>query len=216
MGAHSRDEHILELHQRLVEADPLAPSELVETLMVELVKRLSGRVRKTLDDILVQDAVTDALLAYVQEPTKYDPAKSGLVSYLSMSAYGDYLNMVAREQRRVKRQVPIEIVEQRLEAGNYWIEDVEETVLRNLGTLNDEERSQIQMKIIEQFPDPRDRQLLRLLLDGERKTAAYSTVLGIQESDPAEQRRIVKRNKDRLTKRLERLRDKIGDVNENS
>ena len=173
-------------------------------------------VRKTVDDILVQDAVTDALLAYVQEPTKYDPTKSGLLSYLSMSAYGDYLNMVAREQRRAKRQVPIETVEQRLEAGNYWVEDVEETVLRNLGTLNNEERSQIQMKIIEQFPDPRDRQLLRLLLDGERKTAAYSTVLGIQESDPTEQRRIVKRNKDRLTKRMERLRDKLGEVNENS
>ena len=216
MGAHSRIEYIRGLHQRLVEADPLAPSELVETLMVELVRRLSGRVRKTVDDILVQDAVTDALLAYVQEPTKYDPTKSGLLSYLSMSAYGDYLNMVAREQRRAKRQVPIENVEQRLEAGNYWVEDVEETVLRNLGTLNDEERSQIRIKIIEQFPHPRDRQLLSLLLDGERKTAAYSTVLGIQESDPAEQRRIVKRNKDRLTKRLERLGDKLGDGNENS
>ena len=216
MGAHSREEYIRGLHQRLVEGDPLAPSELVESFMGELVNRLSGRLRKTVDDVLVQDAVTDALLAYVQEPTKYDPTKSRLLSYLSMSAYGDYLNMVAREQRRTRRQVPIENVEQRLEAGNYWVEDVEETVLRKLGTLTDEERSQIRMTIIEQFPDPQDRKLLSLLLDGERNTAAYSTVLGIQESDPVEQRRIVKRNKDRLTKRLERLRDKLGDGNEKS
>ena len=45
---------------------------------------------------------------------------------------------------------------------------------------------------------------------GERKTAAYALALGIADRPAAEQRREVKRVKDRLQKRLERAGDKGG------
>jgi hypothetical protein len=64
-------------------------------------------------------------------------------------------------------------------------------------------------RILETFTDPRDRQLVRLILDGERKTAAYSAILGVQSLDILEQRRIVKQHKDRLTQRLRRLGAKL-------
>jgi RNA polymerase sigma-70 factor (ECF subfamily) len=64
-------------------------------------------------------------------------------------------------------------------------------------------------RIMETFTDPRDRQIVHLILDGERKTAAYSAILGVQSLDILEQRRIVKQHKDRLTQRLRRLGAKL-------
>ena len=211
-----QDTHAHELHQRLVEGDPLAPSELVEAFSEELVRRVRARAQITNDDFIVYDAVTDALLVYAQQPTKYNPAKSGLLTYLSMSAYGDYLNMLARERRRDKREVPLEYVEHRLSVGNnliedLLIEDVLDTVMEREGILTPEERIRLLQQVSERFPDPQDRQLLNLLLLGERKTAAYSAILGILDSDKNEQRRIVKRHKDRLSKRLKRLGEKLRD-----
>ena len=209
-----QDAHSRKLHQRLVESDPLAPSDLVETFMEELMRRVRARAQITNDDFLVCDAVTDALLAYAQQPTKYNPAKSGLLTYLTMSAYGDYLNMLAKEGRREKREVPLEYVEHLLNVGNnliedLLIEDVLNTVMEREGILTPEERIRLLQQVSERFPDPQDRQLLNLILLGERKTAAYSAVLGIQDADRNEQRRIVKRHKDRLSKRLKRLGGKI-------
>ena len=209
MARQNRDAHVRQLHQRLIERDPLAPSDLVETLMDELVRRVRAKAHTTSNDVLVYDAVTDALLAYAQQPTKYSPAKSGLLTYLTMSAYGDYLNMVARERRRKTREVPFENVEHRLHDGNNWMADVEDTIMERHGVFTPHERSRLLQRVSEEFPDPQDRKLLNLMLLGERKTAAYSAVLGIQAFDHDEQRGVVKRHKDRLTKRLERLGGKL-------
>ena len=211
-----QDAHAHELHHRLVEGDPLAPSELVGAFSEELVRRVRARAQITNDDFIVYDAVTDALLAYAQQPTKYNPTKSGLLTYLTMSAYGDYLNMLARERRREKREIPLEYVEHRLDAGNnliedLLIEDVLDTVMEREGILTPEERIRLLQQVSERFPDPQDRQILNLMLLGERKTAAYSAELGILDSDKNEQRRIVKRHKDRLSKRLKRLGEKLRD-----
>lgn len=215
-GRREQDAHAHELHHRLVEGDPLAPSELVGAFSEELVRRVRARAQITNDDFIVYDAVTDALLAYAQQPTKYNPTKSGLLTYLTMSAYGDYLNMLARERRREKREIPLEYVEHRLDAGNnliedLLIEDVLDTVMEREGILTPEERIRLLQQVSERFPDPQDRQILNLMLLGERKTAAYSAELGILDSDKNEQRRIVKRHKDRLSKRLKRLGEKLRD-----
>jgi len=42
-------------------------------------------------------------------------------------------------------------------------------------------------------------------MDQVRETRAYAKVLGIENKDDAEQRQIVKRNKDRIKKRIQRL-----------
>jgi len=51
-----------------------------------------------------------------------------------------------------------------------------------------------------------DKAELRMMLEKLRPTAAYARILGIEDLPPAEQRRRVKREKDRLGKRLERAR----------
>ena len=198
-----------ELHRRLLEGDPVAPSELVESYMRRLVKRVCARAQVPEDDFRAQDAVTDTLLEYAQQPTKYCPAKSSLLTYLAMSAYRDLLNMMATEQRRSNREFSLEVVEHRSLDGNNLIESAEDTVLVGEGILTPEERVLLWQRVSEQFPVPTDRQLLSLILNGERRTTVYSAVLGIQDSDHDEQRRVVKRHKDRLTKRLVRLGGKL-------
>lgn len=208
MANRSRLEQAHQLHQRLLQGDPLAPAELVETFMEELVRRLRARARPLRDDDLILDASTDTLLAYAQQPTKFDPAKSSLLTYLTMSAYGDLLNMLAREYRKKKREIPLEDVEHSLSVGNNMVEEAEDEVLERYG-ISTIEKALLLRRVVEEFPDPVDRQLLNLMLSGERKTTAYSAVLGIQDSDRGEQKQIVKRHKDRLTKRLQRLGGKF-------
>jgi RNA polymerase sigma-70 factor (ECF subfamily) len=64
-------------------------------------------------------------------------------------------------------------------------------------------------RVMEEITDPMDRRILALMLQGERATAAYATVLGIQAAPEQEQKSIVKRHKDRISKRLERLGESI-------
>lgn len=125
----------LQLHRRLLEGDPLAPAELAEALLDVLVRRLRIKVQFVPDNSLFDDAAADAILAYVQQPAKFNPTKSSLLTYLTMSAHGDLLNMLAREQRqRKKRQeVPLEYVEYDVTDRNNWVESVEDTIIDQYG-----------------------------------------------------------------------------------
>jgi RNA polymerase sigma-70 factor (ECF subfamily) len=206
----SRTHYAHQLHQRLLQDDPLAPAELAEEFLEELVRRLRARVTWILDDALLLDAAADALLSYAQQPDKFDPTKSGLMTYLTMSAYGDLLNMLSRESRRRQREVSFEDVEHRLPSRNNIVEDVEEEAFQRHGILTLEEKSALLGRIAKEFPDPRDRQILSLMLAGERRTTVYSQVLGVQALGQKEQQRIVKRHKDRINKRLQRLGGKLS------
>jgi DNA-directed RNA polymerase specialized sigma24 family protein len=48
---------------------------------------------------LVVDAVTTALVNYRSRPAGFKPEKASLLTYLKMSAAGDYLNLVAKRRR---------------------------------------------------------------------------------------------------------------------
>ena len=50
--------------------------------------------------------------------------------------------------------------------------------------------------------DPTDRDLLWLMLEGTRETSIFSEALGITDLTEDEQKEIVKRNKDRIKKRI--------------
>ena len=201
-----REEYVRQLHSRLLQQDPVAPSEFAETFLNELVRRLRAKASSGYDETLLLDAASDALLDYVKHPSKFDPSKSAILTYLTMAAYGDLLNMIAKEQRRQRREVPLQVVEETLSDGNNTIE-LENRVLDGItGT----ERDELLRRVAETFPDESDRKLLNLMMDGERKTVEYSNILGIQTLALDEQRKIVKRHKDRITKRLQRLGGKIN------
>lgn len=186
-----------EVHQRLLRGDPTAPSEAILAYLEPIGRRLKGRYPGVRDETLIQDAVTDALVQYVQFPQRFNPTRSSLLSYLTMAARGDLLNALARERRRAAREVPLETVAEAALARNRLQEGEDSSELT---------ASRLMQVIRENVSDPVDRELVDMMLSGERSTTPYAKALGISDRSEAEQRRAVKRHKDRLKKRLQRLK----------
>ena len=200
-----REEYARQLHTRLLQLDPVAPADFAEAFLGELVRRLRAKAVSGYEETVIQDAATDALMDYVQHPSKYNPRKSALLTYLTMAAYRDLLNMIAKEQRRRRREVPLQVVEETLNDRNNIVEPGDQV----LNGMTETEKAELLSMINETFPDSCDRAFLALMMDGERRTTMFSDVLGIQSLSLDEQRKIVKRHKDRITKRLRRLGGKI-------
>ncbi|HZZ79752.1 MAG TPA: hypothetical protein VFE62_14635, partial [Gemmataceae bacterium] len=115
-------EQELELHRRLVEADPVAPAEIAEAFFECMITTLRERNSRIGSD-LIQDAATEAFLALTKNPRSFDPDKTSaphpLFTYLLMSAQGDLHNLLTRETNRQRRLVRLENVELSDDGGKY-------------------------------------------------------------------------------------------------
>lgn len=172
-----------------------------------MVKQLRRRHPEVRDEAMLWDAATDAVLNYADNPSSYDPERLGLFGYLKMSSNGDLLNALQKEQRRKtsEREAGRKAVE--LEPGGGKDVQRDEDIERvEKGGEEDEKRSrELMAKVHEALPDPKDRRMLELMMEGERETGVFAEVLGVRDRDEAEQRKMVKRHKDRIKKRVQRL-----------
>lgn len=204
------------IHERLLSGDPVAPDDLCERWLEPLVRDLERGFGAIVwrDSTLIWDAVIKSLLDYAERPTIYQPHRSSLRSFLFFAARGDLLNLLESERRRCSREQPLALVEELSEPRNVSPEgqqrapSVEDAALANL------EKSESAQLVAPHFPVERDRQLVALILQGERKTGPYARVLDIDHLDRVTQQREVKRHKDRIGKRLRRLGEKIRDQRE--
>lgn len=194
------------IHKRLLEGDVTAPAELADTHLRIMLTHLRIRFRGVQDETLLQDAAADALLDYIEHPSRFDPQKSSLSSYLKMSAEGDLRNALDREARRRRHLQPLAGVELFLPDRNNALEGIED---RLDAETPGETRQALMVRIRQEFPDARDWNLVTLMMDGVRRTSAFAEVLEIGHLGDIERQRIVKQHKDRLKKRLERLGVKI-------
>jgi hypothetical protein len=181
------EEVLSRLNKRLVDGDPTATAEAIETLLGPLTEELTEKNSKRVDPHMLQDAAEDALLKYVKNPTMYRPSRLGLFGYLTMAAQGDLKNELAKLERRRKNEKPLKNVEVEDRRGNEEVEDPD------LGS-----------GLEKIFDDPRDLEIARLIADKERSTVRYAAVLGLSDRPAEEQRREVKREKDRVKKRMQR------------
>ena len=209
MGSFPDSEWCASIHQRLLGQDPTAPSDLVSAFLGPLVETLRRDARAP-DQAFFLDAATDALLAYAKEPSKFAPDKRGLKGYLKMAAKGDLLNAIARHNRRRRWERSVEDVELAARGGNKAlgpgglrrVKDRPDTPMQEAELLSLVERA---------LPHGTDRDIAELIRNGERSTAVFARVLGIADRPEAEQRKLVKRNKDRIKKRLERLGAQVNE-----
>jgi RNA polymerase sigma-70 factor, ECF subfamily len=185
-----------EIHERLLAGDVTAPAELVEALLEQLLDRLTKKYPKLHDPDLLYDAVTDALMSYIKRPAQFDLGKRSLIGFLVMSAEGDLRNALAKGKRLRQKEIALGDVELGVAAGNSGVRD------ENSETESKGEKLRQALPRI--FGNPKDLVMVELMIAGERATAAYARVLGLQNLPPEQQRREVKRHKDRLKKRLER------------
>lgn len=192
----SMDKWQREIHERLLAEDVTAPAELVETLLVLILDRLTRKYPKLSDPDLLPDAVTDALMSYIKRPAQFDPSKRSLIGFLFMAAEGDLCNALAKEKRRHQKEIPLENVELEVVVGNSEIEEG--------NSATEPEREKLRQALPRIFGNPKDLIMVELMISGERTTEAFVKVLELRHLPADQQRREVKRHKDRLKKRLER------------
>lgn len=204
---HTSPDFARHIHERLLSGDPIASAELARAYLEPLVRHLRRRHPEVNDETLLWDAATDAVLDYADNPSSFDPNMSGLFGYLKMASHRDLLNVLEKERRRrtSERSASLRAVELSPGGGKELQrdEDIESVGER---TEQDEQRSrQVMEKVYGALPDPRDRRMLELMMDEVRETEAFAEVLDIRDRGEAEQRRMVKRHKDRIKKRVQRL-----------
>jgi RNA polymerase sigma-70 factor, ECF subfamily len=200
------DPHVLEkIDGRLRNGDPTAPSDLAELVLDPLTRKLRARFPNLDDPSLVDDAVADAVLNYAERPDQFDPGKRGLFGYLEMSARGDLMNALAAVKRRRQRERSLDIVELPLERRNKASMTREPSATLEDHVISDLSSQRMIARVREAAETPQDAKVLQLMIDGERRTDRYAEVLGLQDLSADQRRREVKRHKDRLKKRLDRL-----------
>jgi RNA polymerase sigma factor (sigma-70 family) len=191
----------LALHLRLLEHDPVAPSDLCDGYLRPLVAALENElIFRHVDPHLPQEAAEEALINYLKTPQKYNPAQRQLDKYLYRAARCDLLNLWRRERRH--EHIPWSAVELGPEVGNVWGREKEPAAA--IEEREEAEWQEAWLRSLEASFSAPERRVLRLMLTGERSQAAFAEALGITALAPAEQELHVKRAKDRIKKRLQR------------
>jgi DNA modification methylase len=189
---------LLKLHRRLCDGDRTAPEELAELILESLVEAIIRRFPRT-DEQFIWDGVIDAILDYCAQPRQFDERHGiPLDRFLQMAAWRNVANARRGEARRMAREV---------KAGQTHATTAVELdpVVGNL--LQKEESGQLHQQGVDfmnLLQDSKDRQILALRLQGERRTTAFAEILGISHPPVEVQRREVKRAKDRIDKILHR------------
>ncbi len=196
------------LHQRLLAGDVTAPRELAERLIPLVRRRLGQLERRVEDPVMVRSAIGLVIARYLRHPERFDPGRGGLVGYLAMEARGDVLNELDALRRRRKHERPVDNLVELERPGRD--STVEEEVLERVepvGVPPDVARAALQA--LSEL-DELDRRLLQMMADGVRSTAAFAAVLELSHLPVELQRKAAKQHKDRLVKRLERLRERLS------
>lgn len=182
----------LALHRRLLDLDPVATAAFTAAYYPPLLADLRQRNPRVGEDLFVT-VVSDLLFAFVRDPGKYHPDRAPLRSYLLLAAAGDVKNALAKIGRRKKHESSLDAVAEPAAAGNEegdedWLADPR--VAAEVAAFTSVEQAVWQLR-----------------LTGERRTGVYAVAMGITGLPVGEQEREVKKLKERLTKRLRRLRE---------
>lgn len=194
-------------HLRILQQDPIAFAELCERALPHLVSFLRAQFPQQETHMHEMMAI-DCLLDFHGKPQQYDPGRLSLFAYLRMASRRDMLNAIDKKQRHEQRLSSLDdltIDLQLTDQERPWEQSELDDWLRQHTDLSFAE-------ILESLADSltsTDKQVLLLVLDGERRSELFAEVLGISHLGIYEQRREVKRAKDRLAKKLRRFGERL-------
>ncbi len=195
------------LHRRLLERDPVAPADFAVAFLNPLIAWLQT-TNSGVDPMACEEAAGEAIVGFLNNPTKYDPQRLGVEAFLRMAAQRDLQNLLRKERRHQKNRRDWNVVEQASEEGKYLRREDDPSL-----PLQIEEARQRQTP-----PDAVWQQLtdVERLCSGTDATGGAAHIRCSPSSSasricpPREQKREVKRVKDRLKKRMERAGGKRG------
>ena len=188
------------LHARLLaKRDNRVTAEIAEIFLPLLNRALERRFFGTTDPHFADTIAIDTLLGYLYHPERFDPSKGSLIGYLYMDAYWNALDLMRRAQKSV--ELNTSDCEYILESMCDW-RNTEAELIQATSPL-----VATAFAVVSEGPD---REMLSLMMEGERNADAYAEVLGIEGLPPAERSVIVKRHKDRLKAAVRRRLNRSG------
>lgn len=194
----------LDVHQRLLQGDPIASADAAELLLDPVVARLKRKWPGPAYSDACHDAAVDVLVMYFTDPSRYQPAQSSLVGWLVMQAHGDLLNDYASKPKQFER---LWLVESALPVDpNTGEAPRVGDQVPSFDSLPEVDGSAVLAAVRDAFPNECDRQLIWLMcIEGSHSTEEAAKVLGLGGLSSAERTAEVKRHKDRVMRRLRRL-----------
>lgn len=178
------------IHRRLVAGERAAAGDLFETAAGPLTAFLKRHYR-LLNDDAVYDLVQDALVKHIVNPGAFDPARSSLWSWLCEVTRRDAHDRTRGDRRRA------ELLALAAPAIADWnVHPNHESEAEAVALYEREHDVRLTL-------DPVERAVLDLMIDGERDTAAFAEVLGLDPAHP-ETAAEVKRVKERIKGRAKR------------
>jgi len=197
-----------QLHERLLGGDPVAPAKLAERLVPRLRARLAGWAATIDDPHMVPSAIGLVIARYLTDPARFDPERGGLAGYLAMEVRGDVRNELDSRKRRRRHESPVaDPVELEPRGRDSTVEEEALDAVDPIGV--SPAAIQAARQALGEL-DQVDRRMLEMMVEGVRPTSAYAAVLRISHLPVDLQRKAVKQHKDRLQKRLERLRGRLS------
>ncbi|OJT21972.1 hypothetical protein BO221_24830 [Archangium sp. Cb G35] len=181
------------LHERVLQKDPVVSTEVFNRYMERLVKAVMKQ-RGLVEDDANQCAV-DAIFSYLSNPTRYEPGRGRLFSYLMQTA-----KRRACDKRRAAGA--------RDRKHQKFGSDVEHGELASNGVLENSVEAKLVMERLEKrqiLKSERDKKAVKLILEGERSTKRLAEALELGPLPWDELKREVKRHRDRLLKLLVRF-----------
>ena len=193
-------EDALHLHRRLLERDPVGPADFAAAFLKPLIAWLQATNPKV-DPMACEEAAGEAIIGFLNKPTTYDPKRLEVEKFLRMAAQRDLLNLLRKERRHQRNRRDLQVVEQMAEDGKYLGREDDPSL-----PLQIEEAKQRQAPpdAVWQELTGIERLFWEQMDQGERRHSVFAVLLGITHLPLVEQKRAVKRVKDRVKKRKER------------
>lgn len=207
MPGDSRNSHA-RIQQRLLQGDPTASEALVRECLAAMVRTLRRRHPVIPRDMLA-DAACDALISHIQAPARYDPARSGLLTFLTLIAERRLVDQVRVARRRATREIYVGAASDVEDWSDGHFVCVQPPALVDasaVGYLSHE----LEQIVALALPDPTDRELLSLICQGPHPVDEYAALLGLTHLPISDQRAQIKRSRDRVLNRLRRRREEIS------
>jgi hypothetical protein len=194
------------LYRRLLERDPVGPADFAAAFLQPLIAWLQT-AHSSADPMACAEAAGEAIVGFLNNPARYDPQRLGVEAFLRMAAQRDLRNLLRKERRHQKNRRNWNVVEQAPEDGKYLRRDDDPSLPLQI----EETRQQqaLPVAVRQQLTEVEER-VWEQMQQGERRNSVFAIILGITHLPDGEQRREVKRVKDRLNKRMERAGGRRG------
>jgi DNA-directed RNA polymerase specialized sigma24 family protein len=201
-------EEAFRLHQRLLERDPTAPTDLATAAFEPLTEWLQA-TNWDADPHLCAEAASKALLNFCEKPQALDPIRLSVDAFLRMVASRKLKNLLRNEQRHQRGRRPWNVVENAPAAGKYLGRDDDPSLPMQI----DEARQPTSAtRAVLAKLTAAERRVWELMQQGERRSSAYAEMLGITHLPKEVKDAEVRRVKDRVGRRMKRAEENDGET----